>query len=89
VKFFKYCDPFSALIAASSKDESDTLYGKEIVCEDGTEFPEEKAYKSHEIPHSEAHHMFWNSVRNEEFIPSFDNEVKKAPCVLLVDSELC
>lgn len=92
MKYFKYSDPFLALIAANSLKESNDMYKYQVI---GTEpeYVDDCEYEQpQELTEQEARAKYEDSQKNNKegkSWPGFDNDIKGGPCILLIDGELC
>jgi hypothetical protein len=68
MKFFKYYDPFVALIVAKDRDQADGFYSKIILLNDDADNEESKKFESAmEINYDQAFRLFENTIDSKEF----------------------
>lgn len=68
MKFFKYYDPFVALIVAKDRGQADGFYSKIILLNDDADNEESKKFESAmEINYNEAFELFENTTDSEGF----------------------
>ena len=81
MKYYSYTDPFSALIAASSRAESDALYKKEVLYADDADSEGDNDFEpARELTEHEA------AARCGKV--GVDVRTVSAPGILLIDAEL-
>lgn len=93
MKYFKYSDPFFALIGANSRQEADELYRNEVICcEDADDEADNKFEKAMELTQDEAQQRYkraQNASSDGKDWPRLDDEIYQSTAIILIDSDLC
>lgn len=93
MRYFKYSDPFFALIAAHSCAEADSLYKNEVIgCEDADDEADNEFEPAIELTQDEARQEYKKSqdkASDGKDWPGFDDSIYQTPAILLIDGELC
>lgn len=93
MKYYKYSDPFFALIGANSREEADSLYKSKVIgCEDADDEADNEFEKAVELTLEEAQQRYKRaqdaSSDGKEW-PGLDNEIYQSAAIILIDSDLC
>lgn len=93
MKYFKYCDPFFALITANSREEADELYKNDVICcEDADDESDNEFQKAEELTQDEARKEYKDSQDKAEDgkdWPGLDDDIYQSTAIILIDSDLC
>lgn len=93
MRYFKYCDPFFALITANSREEADGLYKNDIIgCEDADDEADNEFEPATELTQDEAKQRYkraQNASSDGKDWPGLDDEIYQSTAIILIDSDLC